>query len=75
MICRAPSGIIGIKVYQNFEQIEEEKRELVLIESVKPNSPASQVDVQKGDILMSVNNVDVSTIKQAMRLLKRAEKK
>ena len=75
MICRAPSGIIGIMVYQNFEQIEEEKRELVLIESVKPNSPASQVDVQKGDILMSVNNVDVSTIKQAMRLLKRAEKK
>jgi len=75
LIRRATSGIIGLSVCQDFEMIDEEKHELVRIESVKPNSPASQVDIQRGDILVSVNNVDIVTIKQALRLLKIAGKK
>lgn len=55
--------------------VDEEKREVIYIKTVNPNSPASQVDIQRGDILISVNNVDVTSIKQAGRLVKNAGNK
>ncbi|XP_047126500.1 PDZ domain-containing protein 8 isoform X1 [Hydra vulgaris] len=75
LICRAPSGVIGISFFQEVETLDDEKIESVLIKTVTPNSPASHVDVQIGDILISVNNVDVVTMKQAVRLIKNAGNK
>ncbi|XP_057313553.1 PDZ domain-containing protein 8-like isoform X1 [Hydractinia symbiolongicarpus] len=75
LICRALSGAIGISFDRGFEMVDEEKREVIYIKTVNPNSPASQVDIQRGDILISVNNVDVTSIKQAGRLVKNAGNK
>ena len=75
LICRSPSGAIGVSFYREFEVIDEDKHEIILIKTVSPNSPASKVDIQRGDILLSVNNVDIISMKQAARLVKNAGNK
>lgn len=75
LICRSPSGAIGVSFYRDFETAEEDKHEILFIKTVSPNSPASKVNIQRGDILLSVNNVDVISMKQAARLVKNAGNK
>lgn len=75
LICRSISGAIGVSFYREFELIDEDKHEIIAIKAVSPNSPASKSDIQKGDILLSVNNVDILSMKQAVRLVKNAGNK
>ena len=49
---------------------ENDNIELITINTIFPNSPATQVDIQKGDILISVNDVDITNMKQVKRLIK-----
>ena len=44
--------------------------ETISINTIFPNSPATQVDIQKGDILISINDVDITNMKQLKRLIK-----
>ena len=75
MLSRTLSGSIGISFKQSFEMEDGEQREIVVIDTISPQSPASQVDIQRGDILIAVNEVDVDSMKQAVRLIKNAGEK
>jgi len=66
---KTKSGSLGV----GFGAVKErnyEDHETITIKTIFPNSPATQVDIQKGDILISVNNVDITNMKQAKRLIK-----
>lgn len=67
-MCRAKTGSIGVSFNRYFEN----DHEIIMIKTITPMSPASAVDIQRGDLLISVNNVDITTMKQAVRLIKNA---
>ena len=67
---RALNGILGVSFTQGYEGNTDDRQEIVVAETITPNSPASQAGIQRGDILLSVNNVDVESMKQAVRLIK-----
>lgn len=68
---RAEHESIGVSFNRYFEN----DHEIIMIKTITPNSPASLVDIQGGDLLISVNNVDITTMKQAVRLIKNAGEK
>ncbi|XP_028651847.1 PDZ domain-containing protein 8 [Erpetoichthys calabaricus] len=47
----------------------------VIIETVVPNSPASQADLQKGDRLIAIGGVKVTSSVQVLKLIKQAGEK
>ena len=65
---RSHSGSIGVSFSRYFEN----DYEIIIISTITPNSPASKVDIKRGDLLLSVNSVDVTSMKQAVRLIKNA---
>ncbi|XP_070554395.1 PDZ domain-containing protein 8-like [Ptychodera flava] len=55
--------------------IGEDTDELVILDSVTQNSPASSTDLKKGDVLVSIDGGKVTSVKQAAKLVKQAGEK
>ena len=70
MLPRTISGTVGISIKQSIQDQVEGQREVIIIDTISPKSPASTRDVQRGDVLLRINDVDVDSLKQAVRLIK-----
>lgn len=71
VLSKALSGSIGISIKSSLSPGNYEfQKEMIVVDTISPQSPASLVDIKRGDILLSVNDVDVESFKQAIRLLK-----
>ena len=64
------SGSLGVSFGAVKDRNNENDVEIITINNIFPNSPATQVDIQKGDILISINDVDINNMKQLKRLIK-----
>lgn len=64
------SGSLGVSFGAVKDGSHDNDMETVSINTIFPNSPATQVDIQKGDILISINDVDITNMKQLKRLIK-----
>ena len=67
------SGSLGVGFGAVKDRNQESDIEIISINTIFPNSPATQVDIQKGDILISINDVDITNMKQLKRLIKNTE--
>ena len=72
---RALSGSIGVTIKQSFHSEYEFHKELIVIDTISPQSPASLVDIKRDDILLSINDVNIDSLKQAVRLIKNGGEK
>ncbi|XP_066911175.1 PDZ domain-containing protein 8-like [Clytia hemisphaerica] len=71
LMSKMKSGSLGVSFGAVKDRnTESDNIELITINTIFPNSPATQVDIQKGDILISVNDVDITNMKQVKRLIK-----
>ena len=67
---RTLSGSIGVTIRQSFHSPYEGPKEIIVVDTISPQSPANLVDIKRGDILLSVNDVNIDSLKQAIRLIK-----
>ncbi|KAK3100757.1 hypothetical protein FSP39_024793 [Pinctada imbricata] len=67
-ILKGNSVSIGLTFRDGF--VLEKYDDMVIIDSIQADSPASQVDIRKGDILVSIGNTKVTNTKQAAKLFK-----
>lgn len=63
------SGSLGVS-FGAVKDSHDNDMETISINTIFPNSPATEVDIQKGDILISINDVDITNMKQLKRLIK-----
>ena len=75
MLARTFSGSVGVSIKQSFTGQDEYQKELVTVDTISPQSPASLLDIKRGDVLLAVNEVDVESLKQAIRLIKNGGEK
>lgn len=64
------SGSLGVSFGAVKDGSNDNDMDTITINTIFPNSPATQVDIQKGDILISINDVDITNMKQLKRLIK-----
>ncbi|CAH1777600.1 unnamed protein product [Owenia fusiformis] len=69
-IVRAQSPSIGIIFKDEF--VLDRYEEMVVVETVHPNSPAYMADIRKSDVLIAVNGTRISSLKQAAKSIKQA---
>ena len=74
-MARTFSGSVGVSIKQSFTGQDEYQKELVTVDTISPQSPASMLDIKRGDVLLAVNEVDVESLKQAIRLIKNGGEK
>jgi len=67
---RTLSGSIGVTIRQSSPTQYQFDKEIVVIDTISPQSPASMVDIRRGDIVLSINDIDIDSLKQAIRLMK-----
>eukprot|EP00794_Sanderia_malayensis_P006959 gene6959-7744_t len=75
VMTRTLNGSLGVRIKPSQKPDTEhqhtgENRETIVIDTISPNSPASTLDIQRGDILLAINDVAVESMKQAIRLIK-----
>eukprot|EP00112_Aurelia_sp_Birch-Aquarium-sp1_P023277 Seg687.8 transcript_id=Seg687.8/GoldUCD/mRNA.D3Y31 product="PDZ domain-containing protein 8" protein_id=Seg687.8/GoldUCD/D3Y31 len=75
VLARTLSGSVGVSIKQSFTGQDEYQKELVTVDTISPQSPASMLDIKRGDVLLAVNEVDVESLKQAIRLIKNGGEK
>ncbi|GAB6027659.1 hypothetical protein CHUAL_001900 [Chamberlinius hualienensis] len=69
-IVRTSSQPVGLTFKQEF--LLDKYENCVLIDTVLPNSSASLVDIKRGDVLVAINGVRITSAKQAARLFKQS---
>lgn len=69
-IAKSPQQQLGIVFRQEF--VADRYQACVIVDTVLPGSPASNSDVQPGDLLMAVDGKKISTIAQAAKCMKGA---
>ncbi|KAI5102695.1 PDZ domain-containing protein 8 [Silurus meridionalis] len=69
-VIKGPNGSVGM-TFRNVPATEGDVVH-VSIETVTPNSPAAQADLQKGDRLIAIGGVKVASSVQVLKLLKQA---
>ncbi|CAM1330040.1 PDZD8 (predicted) [Pycnogonum litorale] len=69
-ITKSATHSIGILLKQEF--ILDKYDHCVIVETITPNSPASNTDIKKNDVVISIGGVRVTTVDHAVKLFKHA---
>ncbi|XP_066288045.1 PDZ domain-containing protein 8-like isoform X2 [Branchiostoma lanceolatum] len=69
-LAKGESKTLGIAFRD--EPIEGSMYQQVVVDRIDPNTPASRVDIQKGDILLTVGGVRVMNVSHAAKLIRQA---
>ncbi|XP_071125870.1 PDZ domain-containing protein 8-like [Mytilus edulis] len=67
-IIKGPAQSIGLTFKDDF--MLEKYEDVVVVDNVTPNSPASATDIRKGDVLVSVGMTRITSVKQAGKILR-----
>ncbi|XP_033124397.1 PDZ domain-containing protein 8-like [Anneissia japonica] len=77
---RYPGEVYEVEIQKNNKSIgvmfsSSPDESEVVIESIQTNSPASLTELKRGDVLLSINGIDVTSGKEAMKLIKNSKEK
>uniref|UniRef100_T1J1P6 PDZ domain-containing protein 8 n=1 Tax=Strigamia maritima TaxID=126957 RepID=T1J1P6_STRMM len=72
-IIKLPLQSLGIVCKQ--ELIPDKGKQSVIIENITADSPASQVDLRKGDVVVVINGAKITSLNQITKILKQSNTK
>ncbi|XP_064636736.1 PDZ domain-containing protein 8-like isoform X2 [Lineus longissimus] len=67
-ILKGTTPSLGLLFKEEF--LLDKYEEVVIVEMVTPNSPASDADIRKNDVIVAVNGIRVTSIRQVVKLMK-----